>query len=108
MTIKLLSEKWGELPFTNEYPRTPENLYFPGAEMRLAQSATKAYCYLIQELKVKFFTIRFYCFFSNVNDVITVVTETPAIIFRLAHSHTHEMITEELGKQVFHERSYNL
>jgi hypothetical protein len=108
MTIKLLSKQWGELPLTNEYPGTLEALYFPGAKIRLAQPDSNSYCYFIPEFKVKSFTIRYCFFYSTVKDVLTFITDPPSLTFRLGYSHTHQIFTTNLGKQLFHERSYNI
>jgi AraC-like DNA-binding protein len=106
MNIQLYS-KWGELPLADHYPGSPPSLLLPGAELKVARSDRKGYCYLFQQFKTKFFTIRYCCFYSITNDLLTVVTTAPGVTFRLGISHSHHVITKNLGNQVFHERGYN-
>jgi AraC-like DNA-binding protein len=103
-----LHSKWGELPLDDDYPDSPPNLLLPGAELKVARSDQKGYCYLIQQFKTRLFTIRYYCFYSIEKDQLTMVTSVPGIRFRLGISHSHQVITKDLGNQVFHERGYNV
>jgi AraC-like DNA-binding protein len=106
MNINLTS-KWGALPLTNKYPTPPAGLLFPGAKLQVARDRRKDYCYLFQQFKTRYFTIRYCCFYSAENDVL-VVTNPPGVTFRLGISHSHQVMTKDLGNQVFHERGYNL
>lgn len=106
MDINLYS-KWGELSLSDHYPDPPAGLVFPGGDLKIAQDDRKDYCYLFQQFKTVNFTIRYCCFYSFQKDVLTV-TNTPGITFRLGTSHSHQVMTTDLGNQVFHERSYNL
>jgi len=101
----ILYSKGQELTLSDNYHNP--NLLFPGAELKVAKDKRKRHCYLFQQFKTRFFTIRYCCFYSLVNDVLTVVTNTPGVTFRMAISHSHHMITKDLGNQTFHERSNN-
>ena len=101
----ILYSKGQELPLADNYHGA--NFLFPGAELKVAKGKRKSYCYIFQQFKTKFFTIRYCCFYSLVNDILTVVTNTPGVTFRMAISHSHHMITKDLGNQTFHERSNN-
>lgn len=106
MNIKLTSKR-GALPLTDKYPNPPPGLLFPGAELKIAQDGGKDYCYLFQQLKTLYFTIRYSCFYSFQEDVLTT-TNAPGIRFRLGINHSHQVLTKNFGNQVFHERGYNL
>src|SRR5688572_17776257 len=106
MNIHLYS-KWGKLPLADHYSGSPPSLLLPGAELKVARSVQKGYCYLFQQFKTTFFTIRYCCFYSITKDLLTVATTAPGVTFRLGISHSHHVFTKNLGNQVFHERGYN-
>jgi AraC-like DNA-binding protein len=104
--IKLHSKKLGALQLNKEDIGLAKNTIFPGAEVMLSQPPLKEYVYLIQQFKLPLFTLRYYCISSSFSDVLTVETK-PSFTFRIGYSHSHQMISKALGKQVFHERGYN-
>ncbi len=108
MSIRLYSKNWGELSLTHEVSSTTSQHFFPGAEVFLFTPVQNASCYFIQQFKTQYFTIRYHCFTSPEKDWITIANDTPSITFRIGHNHSHQVFTKELGKQVFHERSYNM
>lgn len=107
MKIKLYSKKWGELPLADNMPEAPEGLIFPGAQVKVAHSEPKGYCYLFQQFETSLVTIRYCCFYSIEKDLLTVVTDVPAIAFRFGSNNSHCVLTKHLGKQAFHERNFN-
>jgi AraC-like DNA-binding protein len=106
MNINLTSKR-GELPLSDHFPDPSAGFLFPGAEIKIAQNYREDYYYLIQQFKTLFFTIRYCSFYSVEKDVLTV-TNAPGVIFRLGISNSHQVMTTDLGNQVFHERGYNL
>ena len=108
MPIKLYSKNFGEVPLINRYTGPNKEICFPGAEIYFSNSPSKNNIYLLQQFKLNYFTIRYYCFLSIKRDILAIETEQPSLTFRLGIDHSHEMITKTLGKQIFHERSYNL
>lgn len=99
--------KWGELPIVETYQEPPENLILPGAQLKMAKNLKKGYCFIFQEFETTQFIIRFSNLFCHEKDAVTIVTD-PGICFRFAAYRSHQFTLKYLGKQLFHQRQYNL
>jgi AraC-like DNA-binding protein len=99
--------KWGELPIAESYEKPPADLILPGAGLKVAKNLKKGYCFIFQEFETQHFFIRFSNLFCYEKDAVTIVTD-PGICFRLAAYRSHQFMLKYLGKQLFHQRQYNL
>ena len=106
MTIKLYSNKSGEIPVSQQFPGAPHGLILPGAGVQVAAGPDNRYYYLFQQLTVGQVTVMWCHFFSCEKDTITVITDQP-ITQRWATRHSHLYTTRSFGTQLFHERNYN-
>jgi AraC-like DNA-binding protein len=106
MLNKLYSSLRGELPVTNHrsHPNVP--VQFPGSELQVATN-NRDYYFIFQEVTGTTFNIRFYQFGSKIRDTYTWVSD-PMITLRMGNAHSHIFQVPYLGKQVFHQRDYNL
>lgn len=107
MNIQLFS-KWGELSLADRYPeQLPGKVLLPGFDLRVAKCARSSYNYIFQQFDTPTITIRFYNMFSLEPDSVTILTD-PGITFRFGVFHSHQFILKYLGKQLFHQRHYNV
>lgn len=107
MNIQLFS-KWGELSLADHYPEhLPATVLLPGFELKVARSSRSSFSYIFQQFDTPTITIRFCNMFSLEPDSVTILTD-PGITFRFGVFRSHQFILKYLGKQLFHQRHYNL
>lgn len=107
MHIQLFS-KWGELSLADRYPEhLPGTVLLPGFELKVARSPKSSFSYIFQQLDTPTINIRFCNMYSLEPDSVTILTD-PGITFRFGVCRSHQVILKYLGKQLFHQRHYNL
>jgi len=106
MQNKLFSSLRGELTVADHlsYPNVP--IRFPGSHLQVATN-NHDYYFIFEEFAGTAFTARFYQFSSRTRDTYTWVSD-PMITLRMGHAQSHIFQLPHLGKQVFHQRDYNL
>lgn len=106
MQNKLFSSWRGELTVADH--RSQPNILnrFPGSHLQVATN-NQDYYFIFEEFTGAAFTTRFYQFSSKIRDTYTWVSD-PMITLRMGHAQSHIFQLPHLGKQVFHQRDYNL
>jgi AraC-like DNA-binding protein len=106
MLIRLFSTRKGELPVSSYQSHTQLPAWVPGLPMHIAASNQDCY-FIFQELLANDFKVRFYQFGSKIKDTYTWVSD-PMLTLRMGVAQSHVFQLPHLGKQVFHQRDYNL
>lgn len=106
MQNKLFSSWMGELTVADQHSRSNIPNRFPGSHLQVATN-NHDYYFIFEEFTSAAFTTRFYQFRSRFRDTYTWVSD-PMITLRMGHAQSHIFQLPHLGKQVFHQRDYNL
>lgn len=106
MTIRILSNRYGELNFTRQLAPDITGLLLPGAEYRVAITPDHSF-FLFQEFEEDGIKVRFSHFSSRVKDTLLLLAE-PMTTLRLALSHSHQFYLPQSGLLRFEERNFNL
>jgi hypothetical protein len=106
MQNKLFSSMRGELTVADylSYPTVP--IRFPGSRLQVATNKHD-YAFTFEEFAGSSFTARFYQFSSRIRDTYTWVSD-PMITLRMGHAQSLIFQLPHLGRQLFHQRDYNL
>jgi AraC-like DNA-binding protein len=106
MQNKLFSSMRGELTVADylSYPTVP--IRFPGSRLQVATNKHD-YNFIFEEFAGTSFTARFYQFSSRIRDTYTWVSD-PMITIRMGHAQSLIFQLPHLGRQLFHQRDYNL
>jgi AraC-like DNA-binding protein len=106
MTIKIFSNRYGELNFTGQVLPDVARLLLPGAEYRVATTPDHSF-FLFQEFEEDGIKVRFSHFSSRHKDTLLLLAE-PMTTLRIALSHSHQFYLPQLGLLRFEERNFNL
>jgi AraC-like DNA-binding protein len=106
MQNKIFSSMRGELSVADYlyYPNVP--IRFPGSRLQVATNKHD-YAFTFEEFAGSSFTARFYQFSSRIRDTYTWVSD-PMITLRMGHAQSLIFQLPHLGRQLFHQRDYNL
>src|SRR5688572_6390408 len=106
MLNKLFSSWRGELKVADHLSHPHVSNRFPGSLLQVATN-NQDYYFIFEEVEVPTFKARFYQFGSKIRDTYAWVSD-PKITLRMGHAQSLVFQLPHLGKQVFHQRDYNL
>jgi AraC-like DNA-binding protein len=106
MLNKLFSSWRGEVSVADHHSHPTIPNRFPGSHLQVATNNNDFY-FIFEEFTGKKFKARFYQFGSRIRDTFTWASD-PMITLRMGHTQSHVFQLPHLGKQVFHQRDFNL
>ena len=106
MLNKLFSSWRGEVRVADHHSHPTVSNRFPGSHLQVATNDHDFY-FIFEEFMGKTFKARFYQFGSKIRDTFTWVSD-PMVTLRMGHAQSHVFQLPHLGKQVYHQRDFNL